>query len=322
VPFADPRYAYYAPLGVLVTMYPTVAGSARTGAQMLAGLLLGIALGTAGTALTSLGLAPVGAIAFVAGIGVLFAGVRMLGPGKSWVAIAGLFVLLIGGGGDVGEFSVSYLVDVGFGVIVGVAANLLLFPPLYLTEAGRRLSELRGQVSDRMSAMADSLTAPMKDDVALADQARQLTTTLDAVREEVHEADESRKTNPRGRRRLAEDELNYRRLRALERTVFLVWELGDGLDRLSTDDAPRDSLATAIRDVADLVASPPDAEDSLDRLRRASDSVDALVSDLDVRAGGRASSIRIDLMVVDCLHRIMDASRPFVREPTEGGADR
>ncbi len=35
VPFAQSEYSYYAPLGVLVSMYPTVARSASSGVQAL-----------------------------------------------------------------------------------------------------------------------------------------------------------------------------------------------------------------------------------------------------------------------------------------------
>ncbi len=45
VPLAQSEYSYYAPLGVLVSMYPTVARSASSGAQAVVGLALGIGLG-------------------------------------------------------------------------------------------------------------------------------------------------------------------------------------------------------------------------------------------------------------------------------------
>ncbi|MEH3089950.1 MAG: hypothetical protein PGN24_10270 [Microbacterium arborescens] len=44
VPFAHDEYSYYAPLGVLVSMYPTIADSARAGLQAVAGLAIGIVI--------------------------------------------------------------------------------------------------------------------------------------------------------------------------------------------------------------------------------------------------------------------------------------
>lgn len=48
VPFADDTYSYYAPLGVLVSAYPTIAGSLRSSEQALLGLAIGLGLGVAG----------------------------------------------------------------------------------------------------------------------------------------------------------------------------------------------------------------------------------------------------------------------------------
>jgi uncharacterized membrane protein YgaE (UPF0421/DUF939 family) len=47
VPGVANEYPYYAPLGALVSMYPTLMGSARTGLQTLLGLAAGIVLATA-----------------------------------------------------------------------------------------------------------------------------------------------------------------------------------------------------------------------------------------------------------------------------------
>ncbi|MET4001796.1 uncharacterized membrane protein YgaE (UPF0421/DUF939 family) [Arthrobacter sp. UYCu511] len=44
MPGVADKYPYYAPLGALVSMYPTLMGSVRAGLQTLAGLFIGIAL--------------------------------------------------------------------------------------------------------------------------------------------------------------------------------------------------------------------------------------------------------------------------------------
>ena len=122
VPFALSEYSYYAPLGVLVSMYPTVARSAASGVQAVVGLAVGIALGLGALDLVDAGVLRGVAVAAVIAHGVLAAGIRALGVGRDWVAIAGLFVLLLGGA-DPDGYSVSYLLTMAFGVVVGVVVK-------------------------------------------------------------------------------------------------------------------------------------------------------------------------------------------------------
>lgn len=315
LPLADEQYSYYAPLGALISMSPTIASSARAGVQMLAGLSLGIATGLGGVALDRIGVPAVVALAAVVAVGVLAGGARQLGAGRNWVAIAALFVLLLGGG-SAQQFSLSYLIDVAFGVVVGLVVNVVLVPPVYFRRAGRRLSELRDDVAERLHAIADGLADCTPDADELRRRMRRLSATADAVRAEVREADESRRGNPRARRWAAQRDENRSRLRALERTVFFVRDLADVLE-LAGDrgdaalgDRARDELAEAMHRAADLVATPPEAPESRERLARAEDALDRLWAELD--AGPAPSGVAEDVTIALCLRRIVDASRPFV----------
>ncbi|MGY1552357.1 hypothetical protein ACW5CM_11300 [Microbacterium sp. A588] len=131
-----------------------MAGSARAGVQSLAGLAIGIALGVGGLGIVLLGGPAVVAVVIAAGI--IIGGIRVLGAGSDWVAIAGLFVLLLGGTAA-DEFSVSYLLTMAFGIIVGVLTNLLVFPPLHLRRAAARLSALRDATATALDDIADAL---------------------------------------------------------------------------------------------------------------------------------------------------------------------
>ncbi|WP_133159182.1 FUSC family protein [Arthrobacter glacialis] len=71
------EYPCYAPLGALVSMYPTFMGSVRSGLQTLVGLLLGIML-AAGVLL--LGISNILTISLAVGAGLLFAGLPRPGP--------------------------------------------------------------------------------------------------------------------------------------------------------------------------------------------------------------------------------------------------
>lgn len=318
LPLTDDQYSYYAPLGVLVSMYPTVAASARSGLQAIVGLAMGIGLGLLGVAALFAGVPAVLALAAVVGVGVLFGGVRQLGVGADWVAIAALFVLLLSGG-DTEDFSLSYLVTVAFGVGIGVVANLVIVPPLYLEQASARLSELRDDLSSLLEKLADHVEAGTVDAEAFDAALVGLDETASDVRGEVFEADESRKVNPRGRRDRSKPEENLARLRALERTVFYARDLADVLVMLrEIDDATlgpdvRTALAEAIRACAALVAAPVHAEDSPALLAHANSALERYLTALTRATGGRATIAAHELTPAALLRRTIDVSAPFVR---------
>jgi hypothetical protein len=338
VPFAAAEYSYYAPLGVLLSMYPTFIDSARSGLQIIAGLAIGIGLGLGGLAMVSTGAPGISAVAAVIALGVWLGGLRSLGSGRELVAVAGLFVLLIGGR-DADQFSMSYLVTMAFGVVVGVVVNLLVFPPLYLQRASGRLSALRDSVAARLGELADAVEHDEIDPAAVEHAADELASTVTAVAADVREAAASRRGNPRGRRRHRDQQENADRLRALERIVFFTRDLADVLVSIAPgsgsgsgsgdtrriawgsdpsrseaddalDDTARSSLAAAIRRTADLVAAAPGAEDSAVRLQVATDALEAATQAIDARPHP-ASGIADDLTAVVCVRRIIEAARPF-----------
>lgn len=316
VPFALSEYSYYAPLGVLVSMYPTVARSATSGAQALFGLALGIGLGLGALGLVNVGLARGVAVAAVIALGVLAAGVRALGVGRDWVAIAALFVLLLGRA-DPDGYSVSYLLTMAFGVVVGVTVNLVVFPPLHVGRADERLTELRDGLAADLSAMADALSRRDFDPDRADEATRALGDTVETVRAEVETADESRRYNPRGRRRRTEAGRPRRRLDALAQTADATRTLVDALTRLTDDpdvdvrlpaDARR-SLAAAVDALARLVSA---SEDRVaDGLQDASAALERYLERLD------ATGVRTSVDTLDgweaavSLRRMIEASRPF-----------
>ena len=87
-------YPYYAPLGAISAMYPTVLGSVRAGLQTVAGIALGIML-AAGVLLV--GDPNLVTVSVAVGVGVLLAGIRRLGAGAEYVPVGALFVLIVGG---------------------------------------------------------------------------------------------------------------------------------------------------------------------------------------------------------------------------------
>lgn len=307
VPFAHDEYSYYAPLGVLVSMYPTIADSARAGLQAVAGLAIGIAIGLAGLWIVSGPSPRIVGVAIVVGAGVAIGGIRALGTGRDWIAIAALFVLLLGAG-DAGGFSVSYLVTMAFGVVVGVAVNLLIVPPLYLRQASTRLTQLRDAVAARLDMLADAVADGTTPD---ATGQAHLSDILEAVSSDVREAARSRKAHPLARRRRVIGDENDRRMLALEDAVRQTLGLADAVADLPSDDDSahlRELLADAVRATGRAVARPLDDPAAASWIDDAEAALARVVESVPARQDGRISPWT--RTAVD-LGRVIEASRPF-----------
>ncbi|MGG7507136.1 hypothetical protein [Plantibacter sp. YIM 135249] len=146
-------YSYYAPLGALVSMAPTLMTSVRTSLQTAAGLAVGIGIAWV---LIAFGVPGWVSVAAAVGFGTVLSGLPGLGPGRDYVPIAALFVLIIGGS-DANDFSVGYLLQMALGMVVGLGVNLLIVPPLYQRESAAGIIVLRRTIADDLDAMAETL---------------------------------------------------------------------------------------------------------------------------------------------------------------------
>jgi uncharacterized membrane protein YccC len=122
---------YFAPLAALLGVSPTVARSLREGLQYVAGFVLSAVLSIP----VALVLGPsIAGIAAVVPAGVVIGTWRRLGGQSTQVTFTALFVLLIGGYQPL-RYLTPRLIDVGIGVVIGLAVNVLVFPPLQLRPA-------------------------------------------------------------------------------------------------------------------------------------------------------------------------------------------
>ena len=270
MPGVTDEYPYYAPLGALLSMYPTLMESAKSGLQTLLGLVVGIGLALAVVA-------TVGpnwwSIPLVAGIGVLLSGTGWFGVGREYVPIAALFVLIIGGQ-DSDDYSLGYLTQMAVGVAVGLAVNLLIVPRVLTGVAAARVDSFRGQLARHLREIGDAVSDSwpperdgwVRDAAALADTSRD-------VRQALDEADASRKGNPRAMRgrhdtsgvhaRLESLDLIAVRIRDISEAVAdAIWERPGGL---GLDAKLAQPLSEACRRVADCIER--DADDSADAHR-------------------------------------------------------
>ena len=226
MPGTADEYPYYAPLGVIVASFPTVLGSIRNAVQTLAGILIGIALAAAVIVLSEPNLLT---ISLVVGVGMLFAGVRQLGGGRDYVPIAALFVLIVGGPNADG-YSIGYVMQMTLGIVVGLAVNLLIAPPLRVNAAVAELSRLRDALGQNLISVADALESDWPpEEGEWSKQGRTLAETTTTVRRTLAEADESRRANPRSRIRPRDLTTDYDDLAAMENVTFYVRDLTDVL---------------------------------------------------------------------------------------------
>lgn len=276
-------YPYYAPLGALVSMHPTVADSAKHGLQSLGGLILGIGMAFI---ITSVADPNSFSVALVVGLGVLIGGLPRLGSASEWIPMAALFVLLLGDSNAQG-FSFGYVIQMALGVAVGFTVNWLVIPPLHLDDidpaiAGHQKALTR-QLRDMAKAMKESWPPNHE---AWASRSNQLSLTAAGVRTAVHQAEVSAKANPRSRRRATRLPGDLAGLQTLERLTFHVQDITDVLQSAIWEedegtDIP-DSVVEYLSESLDAAASviehwrDAESEELSTRLAEAKDSISAL----------------------------------------------
>ncbi|HXH33724.1 MAG TPA: FUSC family protein [Plantibacter sp.] len=254
-------FSYYAPLGALVSLTPTLMDSARSSMQTLIGLALGIGLAWGLIASPLPGWV---SVALAIGLGTLLAGLPGLGHGRDYVPIAALFVIIIGGA-NADDFSFGYLVQMALGVGVGLLVNLLIMPPLFVRESAAGITAARSRMVGALRSMSDTLRSdviPAADDPPIWDSTLvEIRHDIDAARTLMKDARESRRANPRTRWNRHDLSGDEGALAALERVAPAVVEIGDALRAalwgipVPVDLAPdvRTSLADAVDAAADLV---------------------------------------------------------------------
>jgi uncharacterized membrane protein YccC len=261
---------YFAPLAALLGVYPTVARSVHQGVRYVAGFLLGAGLAIPVGILLGPGMA---AIAVVVIAGVLISGWRRLGDQGAQVTFAALFVLLLGGDQPV-HYVTHRLSDIGIGVAVGLAVNIVVFPPLQLRPAEHAIRQWGDSIARALEDLSAAAADPDSGLQAWPRHDRQLTEAAQQARRAVRHARESLRWNLRAKVERAVPRPDGAVLDSLEeltaRTRAVARSLpdirvagGPGQDRtpFARDYAGllRD-LAGPVRQLADLRSSRPQAE--------------------------------------------------------------
>lgn len=220
-------HPYYAPLGALISMHPTLMDSVKSSVQTLAALAAGMILAlivvfTVGPTVWTL--------ALVAGVGVLLSGTGWFGAGREYIAVAAVFVLIIGGN-DADAYSLSYLAQMAVGLAVGLAVNLLLAPGPFSAAAKARVEEYQREVADHLAGIGEAIDESWPPErTEWTSGADALETTARDVRAALAEADRSRRGNPRALGGRHGTETAHERLETLESIAVRVRDISDALE--------------------------------------------------------------------------------------------
>ncbi|HET8561730.1 MAG TPA: hypothetical protein VFL69_14500 [Marmoricola sp.] len=244
-PFGGPvdQYPYYAPLGAVVAVSGTVAGSVRTSLQGVLALMIGAGLALAVQPMVPW---PVLGLSIVVGVGSLIGAWPLLGPMASWVPISAMFVLIVGRPHPQ-QYVTAYLGLTALGAAVGVVANLV-FAPLPLSRTGAQVTKLRTTLAEQLHDLADGLRheSPLTHE-EWGERHHALVPITRRMSELVGEASEARRANWRARRWKETAHEQYERARALEQLALLVEDVTGLLGSHEAAGEPHIALGPALR---------------------------------------------------------------------------
>jgi uncharacterized membrane protein YgaE (UPF0421/DUF939 family) len=218
------EYAYYAPLGAVIAVHPTVADSAAAAWRTVLAILLGFGLAATVREFTR----PLPAALTIALIVALAVGIeqwRVLREHASWVSFAAVLMLTVGTA-DPARYAVAYAGLTLLGAAIGVLVTTVLFPPLQLTAAVRRVDATRTLLALHLEDIAVGLRdgrmpAPDK----WARRRADLDAALDRMRVAEGVVERARRANPRARRWGGSAARIREQSRALDRVAVLVDDL-------------------------------------------------------------------------------------------------
>lgn len=276
-------YAFYAPLGAVIAVHPTVVDSASAAWRTVVAILLGFGLAVAVAEFTRAVPTAV-TIALIVALAIGVEQWRALREQASWVSFAAVRMLTVGTA-DPGEYALRYAGLTLLGAAVGVLVTTLLFPPMQLTTAVRCIARTRELLAVHLESIAGALrqgAVPASSD--WADRGRALDRSLEEMRAAESMVERARRANPRARRWQGTAGLIREQSRALDRVAVLVDDLTSlvvefqphrrELDRV--DDATGWVLADALDGLARVVRVPYHAAD--DSPDERDDAIDAALA--------------------------------------------
>jgi uncharacterized membrane protein YgaE (UPF0421/DUF939 family) len=257
------QYAYYAALGAVIAVHPTVADSASAAWRTVLAILLGFTLAVVIHEATVAVPAPV-TIALVVGLGVVVEQWPVLREHASWVSFAAVLMFTVGAA-DPASYALNYAGLTLLGAAIGVLVTTALFPPLQLTVAVRRIAAARALLARHLRGMADGLrNGEVPSPGEWEGRGRELAAALDRMRAAENVVARARRANPRARKWVGTAERIREQSRALDRVAVLVDDLTTlvvefqphrrGIDRI--DGGTGWVLADALDSLGSVVCTP------------------------------------------------------------------
>ncbi|KQX66267.1 aromatic acid exporter family protein [Angustibacter sp. Root456] len=314
------KFRYYAPLGAVVTTYPSIASTVRQSWHAVLSVGVGATLGLVVHAWLS---DTVVALVVVVATGIAVAGWQALGDQSSYVPIVALLVVAIGGHHP-GEYALAYLSFTGMGAAIGIIVSLAL-PSTRLSPGHDAVRRVERLLADRIDEIADVLRSgepPEREEWERRLGA--LAPSMSRMRLRVDEAAEAQRGNPRAKWRGYPAERQVKVARGLERVDALVEDLVEMLARTYRDDLPQTPLAPPLAEragealdrLSDLVrhyhrSLDPDA----DAVRAAREAVDDLMQEFS-HVPNDPDDLALVGAVVATIQRCLDSVTPARREPS------
>lgn len=264
----DSPLPFLAPWTALLTVHATVHRSLSRGVQTTAASAIGVGLSfLIGTYLG------VGVWTFALALFVGLAGARISWIRDEGVAIATTAIFVLGSGFSAQQpLLLDRMIEVGLGVAVGIAVNLLIFPPLRDQQAARYVDSINRRMGDVLVDMADEFATSWETDRAEAwfQETESMSKELDSAWQSVRFATESRRANPRlrrprARRPLTSDEVSYEEiLQRVDEGISHLRHLARTLREASYAEGPwderfRERWTGIVKDAGRAIAD-PDAE--------------------------------------------------------------
>lgn len=260
LPGEMPDYAYYAPLGALVAMAPTVASSVMSSIKSVLGVVLGLGVAWA---LIFTGIHGVMALFLAIAISTLISGISWLGPGKTYIPFAAAFVFLTGRS-DPEEFSLGLTVQFALGAGLGVIANVIFPPALHVQSTRQRVIDLREAVVECLATVSKFLDSGVHDPPNSSLQNRLDQATDTAYEAERYLSYSSRNLRGNVRTTMVNTDLSmeHRELVALRTIIHELYPVLDVPPELRGDDeteqedpAVPEHIGAAISEACDLITA-------------------------------------------------------------------
>lgn len=193
--FFELPQSFLAPWAALLVVHATVYRTLSRGVRQVTGAVLGVLLAWAVGNLMGLSTTSVSVLLVV---GLVIGAARWFREESTAVAATGLLVLTTGLSGR-DHVLLDRLFDTTIGIVVGLAVNLVVWPPLRDYAAARAIDAVDDALAELLSDMARDLREPTTEDVVegWVDRTRDIDEDVDRAWSLLRQARESSRLNPR-----------------------------------------------------------------------------------------------------------------------------